>query len=721
MSYHDLGQPSGKPTPESFGIPLIILETPKQYEKELPLLSRTMVFVDQFRKAKSRTRETLLDQMSDVALADPGKMVSIVSNFDLISQVRPTRDLPEIQDRLVKHTQKAFGKNTNLPKWVPKKMEQLVGLGIYTDVQHQPIVEGLQRAVFGAPQHIDEAIDLNYNAAWAMVTTSDPVVRARLFSILCFETDIFPATSLGAQLFNSGMFARTDEYLAKHHYTGTAIDYVGMYLEAQGNASTKFALDSKRAWDRIERLRRAMIMGYPDHPRLVAEFERYSRGHEDRIDKLSAHYSVEEYIPPLGVADRKDGDFQACIENARAEKARIAGLTWPDNIFEDPNHPLRTFLLQDFGAVLFRAHWENGILAESKYGMELLTKVPLQVTPTLSLSVVAKDCNTPEHKAAVVREVYETLVSGEQVNPSRRLSGSFKDALDESWMDMGFSNDFTSDGSIKLAVWRTTPEEKVGRLASILEYHRPLLTTEQVQKIEGQLVEVREEIKTGFTKSVGKRGYTLVISDPILRTLDYKSVTFKQQESGGTRVSIDIAGQNYNFSLDENYRVIVGEQDVKRFNNFQDQAWLELLTLSHLKKLMCTNESGIGAELVGGKKQLEIYRRQTVNKIEHLRRQHPGWHVSNEAYTKCLKSNLPIKRLDLINRMRAEKGEGGTLETGLWTYVSPAEKVDISAAAPVKVAFANATEDLRRVIPLGEVSDEELDRMEREILGELAG
>lgn len=719
MSYHDLSQFGGKPTPESFGIPLNILEAPKQYERELPLLSRTLAFVDQFRRTKSRTRETLLDQMSDAVLGDPGKLISIVSNFDLISQVHPAKDLPEIQDRLVRHTQKAFGKNTNLPKWVPQKMEQLVSLGIYTDVQQQPLIEGLQRAVFGGPQHIDEAIDLNYNAAWAMVTTSDPVVRARLFSIMCFETDIFPATSLGAQLFNSGMFASTDEYLAKHHYTGTAIDYVGMYLEAQGNASTKFELDSKRSWDRIERLRKAMTMGYPDHPRLVAEFERYSRGHEDRIDKLSAHYSVEEYIPPLRVADRRDGDFQACIENAKAEKARISGLGWPDKVFEDPNHPLRKYILEDFGAVLFRAHWENGILAESKYGMELLTRSPLQITPTLSLSVIAKDCNTPEHKAAVVREVYETLVAGEAINPSRKLSGSFKGSLDESWMDMGFSNDFTSEGSIRLAVWRTTPEEKVGRLASILEYHRPLLTTEQVQKIEGKLVEVREEIRTGFTKSVGKRGYTLVISDPILRTLDYKSITFKQQESGGTRVSIDIAGQNYNFNLDENYRVVVGEQDVKRFNNFQDQAWLELLTLSHLRKLMCTDESKIGAELVGGNKQLEIYRRQTIDKIEHLRRLSPGWQYSSDAYLKCIKSGLPVKRLDVINFQRAEKGHGGTIETGLWTYVSPAEKVDFSTAAPVKIAFANATEDLRKIIPLGEVSDEELERMERDIMGEL--
>ena len=64
-------------------------------------------------------------------------------------------------------------------------------------------------------------------------------------------------------------------------------------------------------------------------------------------------------------------------------------------------------------------------------------------------------------------------------------------------------------------------------------------------------------------------------------------------------------------------------------------------------------------------------------------------------------------------------GEGGTPETGLWTYVSPAEKIDAATAAPVKVAYANATEDLRKVIPLGQISDEELDRMEKDILGEL--
>ncbi len=97
---------------------------------------------------------------------------------------------------------------------------------------------------------------------------------------------------------------------------------------------------------------------------------------------------------------------------------------------------------------------------------------------------------------------------------------------------------------------------------------------------------------------------------------------------------------------------------------------------------------------------------------------------STNAFELCSRSHLPIpsslKRLDIINRMRAERGWGGTLETGMWTYVSGVERdIDTQVAKPVRVAFKNATEDMRKVIDLGATSQEELDRLEKVILDDL--
>lgn len=266
-----------------------------------------------------------------------------------------------------------------------------------------------------------------------------------------------------------------------------------------------------------------------------------------------------------------------------------------------------------------------------------------------------------------------------------------------------------------------TPDDISGRFSSIIEYHRPAFDQEQLKTAESQITSIRAALQTDFIRSVGSRGYTLVVSDPILKQLGYEELTVKQSSaSNRIHVQITVDHEEYEFDLDAGYRIILGG-DVKRFVNPQDQTWLELLTLSHLKKVICTeeDEESIKAELVGGAKQYEGFRRQQVSRREHLRRQTPGRNYSTESFNRCLKSQLPVKNLFLINRMKAEIGKGGTLETGIWTYVSGTEYTDIPEAKPVRVAFKKSAEDMRAVIPLGEVSPEELTRIEHEILGEL--
>ena len=52
-------------------------------------------------------------------------------------------------------------------------------------------------------------------------------------------------------------------------------------------------------------------------------------------------------------------------------------------------------------------------------------------------------------------------------------------------------------------------------------------------------------------------------------------------------------------------------------------------------------------------------------------------------------------------------------------FSSPVEIEDVGESAPIKIAFKNAADDLRKVIPLAEVSEEEAARIEKEVLAEL--
>lgn len=703
---------------ELYGIPINLLEAPKEYEKGLPHLSRTLSFINSFRRAtKPKARESLLDQMAIQIVKDPSSLVDIMDNFDLINQVRPQADLPELQVLVLQQAEGAVTKRTNFSSWNPKKIEQLILLGLTSSEAYKPAFITLQRALFNSPRTIEESIDLHYRSAWAMVETSSFDVRSRIFSILCLETDILSANSFSVISFTGGSLANSDAYLGKYYATMDAIDQVGIYLETLADKDFNYYFDSRRAWERVFRIQEANQNLPPSLELMLSgEFKRHTRGYEKRIEKMQQATS--------GMQDQKPGELiqggtmRKSIEIVRREKERLAKLTWPRSIIENPNEPLRRLTFQDFGSRLFKAHWENWVVYQRQFGFELLTVRPIQITDNLSLSIMAQGCESPEQRAALVREVSESLILGRPANPLRKLSDEIElgFALDESWIGFGYRNEFDAEKTIVYAIWRTTHEEQAGKLASLLEYHRPLIPLEELPKIENQISLVRGDIRVGFTKAVGRRGYKLIVADPILRRFGYQSITFRQAEDNSINVTFEIAGQSYDFALDENYAIIQGRGDVKRFSTFQDQAWLELLTLSHLKKLVCTEESQIVRELLGKEKQLQAYRKQSVNKIEHIRRMPPGWHWSTEAYLRCLRSGLPIKRLDKINQLKAEKGEGGTIEAGLWTYVSPAEKVDVSTMGPIKIAFANATDDIRRVIPLDKPSEEELARIEKDLL-----
>jgi hypothetical protein len=323
------------------------------------------------------------------------------------------------------------------------------------------------------------------------------------------------------------------------------------------------------------------------------------------------------------------------------------------------------------------------------------------------LDILAKGIKSPEQENEIIREIYEALLTGVVENPSRRNINSMEGLLEAVRLRTGLWVRYDVDGNIIFSVCRKDSDDQLGKLSSIIEYRRPVLTVEQSREVDIQVATLKQDIRTQFTRSVGKRGYELLVVDPALRDLGYESITFTQAPDSSIRVGMALGGNDYEFSLDSRYRIALGE-DVKKFVSLQDQMWLELVTLSHLKKVMCTEEERISDELLGGERQYGLYKGQSVGRREHLRKLGPGCRYSHEAFLRCLGSHLPVKNLHRINKDR-----GATVEDGLWTYVSPVDVVDAQLVKPVKVAFATATDDIRAVIPLEQVSPEELARIER--------
>jgi len=718
-------QGNGGQTPEElWGVPYVVLERPGDYETQIPLLRRTVGFVKDYERSRPQGREVLIQQFANSIVKDPTMLQPALSNLDLISMMKPGVKKDEIVARLVTGVEKSAARRSQLGNWTPERIEQLVQIGLDSSSPTvTEIISRMQAALFNTPQTTDEAVDFHYNAAWVMVSTTKPEVREELFSILCLEKEWLTGKSLSAQFFSNGAFSADDVHLAKYEAVMYALDKIGVYLETL-NDPEHIYVDSARAWRRVDRLIDGKLnLPIDKHLKNQTEMQRLYQKNPIRFQRLVEHHANEEYAAPM---QHHNNNFAEIIERMKKEKLRIESLSWPEKILDDPKEPLRKFIDEKLGPHLWKAMWENQIVFMNRQGFKKITGRPIELQKGLQLDILAKNYDSPEQKVAVIREVYESLQQGKSTNPTRELYQPLDGALEsfdtiKYGMQYGTWDYFDSAQTIFYTLHHVIPEDQIGRLGSIIEVHRPPLSLDQVRVANDQVTQMRQDIKLTFTRSVGKRGHELIISDPILRQFGYQSILFEQQNEK-IKVKIKIDRESYEITLGSDYRVLL-EGDVKKFESPQDQAWLELLVLSHLKKVMCTDEEHIAKELVGGEKQARLYRKQFVNKQDHLRRLPPkgltsgGRNFSGEysadAFTKCLGSSLPNKNLFLINQER-----GATPESGQWTYVSPSEKTDSDEIKPVKVAFATASADIRAIIPLNEVSQEELDRIEQEIFGE---
>lgn len=728
MRIDDREHQGGQFGPESFGIPLSLLETPKDYDRELPYFVRTLTFLGQYRRAtKPKAKESLTDQMSSLVIRDPKSIVHILNNFDLINQLNPQGDSREILNAFTQSSESAVARRSNLRQWTPEKIEQLVELGIEERGETKEEVLRLKRVLFNAPKLPEEAVDLFYNAAWAMVRTTHPQIREEIFSILCNEKGWLPTDAYSVFCFNAVQLSSDDNHIRRYHGILYALGQMGRFLETYGTIMPSSSVRFNQRTDRFVQAFFDNIAGDQSDPNLKKQqdflFRAYTRNPQ-RIELFRNYLERKQEDPDAYVPEQivyvNINNLEA-IEAQKRKKEMVRFLRWPENLMEDPEEPLRKYVEMYLTPKIMRSIWDNYYQEKLSSGMQRLTERRIELGDDLELDILSREGLTAEQKNTVVREVVDVLLGLRPFDPTRHSTagGGFDGMVEVAKYYTAVSGSFDVENKVIFIISRHLPEEDIGRLSSILEYSRPLITAEQRVNVENMISTLTEQIRTQFSRSIGKRGYTVLVSDPALREFGYKALTFIQKDEEGVGVRLDLGGQLFEFSLSEIYRVMEGEGDIKKFSTFQDKLWLELLTLSHLKKLICTDENQITAELFGKEKQYQFYRKQTIDKVEHIRRLPIGWRFSNEAYLRCLQSGLPIKRLDLINRLKAERGEGGTTETGLWTYVSPAEVVDLGVLPPVKLAFATASEDIRRVLSLSEVSEEELARIWNDMLDDL--
>ncbi len=703
------------------GMPLEILERPADFENELPYIRRTVSFVRQYELAKPKGREKLLEQLAGTLTKDVDSVSPVLNNLELINALSPIEGLDEIKIKLKTHVAKDIG--ISIRTWSAEKIERLITTKIDSQGEEAEFLSEMSVALFNNAKTPDDAVNIHYSAAYAMVVTQNDDVREELFSILCYEKDWFPVTSDSVFHFSNAVFTG-DTNIKKFAIVSDALLIVGRYLETESSVipdkSLRVALrDQALMTDRF----RGLSQGELEKRRATARFLLQKAGQRASVMQDYFTRGPHSFGPELMSQHTILGDdktFKDIIGDYHRNEQVIKNYPYPISLLyaEDP---LRDLLTKSIHAKMMKKAWNN-MLADAESGLKRITPKSIEVDDNLELDILTETFYTPEQRALLVREMLETFLTGQCPNPSRNLRIPFDGLIEATSLQTGTISSFDKEGTIWFGLFRKDIWGNIGRLSSLIEYVRPVISQERTIEIEKKVGELRQSLRTEFTRAVGKRGYEVLVADPVLRRFGYESFEFKlDSNTNAIFVNLVIGGEDYKFKLGSDYRTMF-EGDVNEFRSGQDQAWLELLTLSHLKKVICTDQENIKDELLAPEIQYPLYRKQAVlSRVEHLRKLPPGQKFSQEQFRKCLESELYIKDLYAINRMRASINKGGTMESGMWTYVTGYEKdMDTQLAKPVKMAFLKASSDIREVVQLSDISEEELKRMEQEILSNLA-
>ncbi len=687
-------------------------------------------FANAYRSSR-HARTQLVEMHASRLLQNPNLLKVMMDQFVVMSLMFDDLDSQSIQEGIIREAEQRIPINFNPRKWGSSRLMQLVQVSTdYSDLYRQES-ERLQAAVFNAPNNTEQGVDVFYGAAWAMIRTPSLAARRDLYSTINLEKDWLQPDSNGARHFLAGFYSEDDDHLAKFHAILTATEHMARLI------GTKDVIENLDWLTGLSKPRQLLELAASQSDyalnTLIDSWLDSRDVSQKRLVNLHTSYKIINYLPvsPQGLESTELSEY------AREQFLETHNLdAWPYNVFKDPAQPLRQEVIRLYGDQSFRALWEDQqfSLAEQGYKKATPADRAVQLTDDLVLDIYSKDIESPEQKNALVSQVRQAIVTGEYA--PNMVIFPVSDLIEEARRYSGVSHFFDQEKKTVFAIYNAQPEEVIGRLSSILEFHRRLLPTEQVQEVEKMVYQLRRDLHTRFTRGIGKRGYKVFVSDPFLKGKGYQQMLFRHQPgTDNIQVELSIDEEKFNFDMDLDFRIVAGK-DIKRFASVQDQVWLEIMVLNHLKPLLCTEQSRFEDTLLDKKRQVHILNRQQFDRVEHLRHLspsyfkpsigkeiHPGW--TERADKLCQESDLLIKQEDKnltrINKIKEELGEGGTPETGLWTFVPAIHSIDMAILSkPIALSFAGAaTSEMRSVLRLEEVSPEEYSRIRREIMARL--
>lgn len=371
------------------GVPQEVWENPADYEDALPLIKRTVSLVKQYGHTKPNKRDALLDQYAKPVARNPLQWSQLLENLNLISELKPDSNTEEIKALLFTRIETIAARRSSLPSWTPEKIEQLVKLGLDSKGELKGMIERTKVALFNAPQNTEEAIDLHYNAAWAMVTTIEPDIREELVSISCYEKEWLSELSLSAFYFTLGAGGLADDQHTKKYYAvidarTAATNYTAM--EKDG----KMPLNSIRLQSLENRIQRAtqlwpFVAGRERAEKLFA-LEAQNRIRHETIQTAFENDVIREQEKQAR-EDYKAGKRGDLSEATRAlvkmnEERR--NLSWPLTLKYDPDEPLRKIIDHLLGPVIGRSMWEQTWLSR---GLSIITGSPIRLTDQFGILV----------------------------------------------------------------------------------------------------------------------------------------------------------------------------------------------------------------------------------------------------------------------------------------------------------------------------------------------
>lgn len=391
---------------------------------------------------------------------------------------------------------------------------------------------------------------------------------------------------------------------------------------------------------------------------------------------------------------------------------------WIDSLHLDQSDPIGQVLT---GKVIpeIRYALEH---REHIYAGKAITTVPIELANGLNLSVFSDEDLTPEVRANTVREIFRVVLGHALISRMGTLSEDVAD-LHLNGLHSGIFP-FLTEGNLSFVIQKTNPNEaSYGGLATILEYHRPQLTDQERQKIPEKVTELKAYIKGNLIRDIRQDGYLVIPTSPHLRKLGYKHLVFTPLGEDSTLVKITLSGENHTVVLGPDFQ-IQSSPDLQGFVSEDDKLWLELLLISHLKRVHCYTVDQLRDQLPtelrktqGNELKFRIIRRRN----EHLKQLPAGKRRTTDRARKLFENSrlrqrkYPGKSLDDINQDRE-----ATFEKGLWTFVRAVERDDFTVTpGPIRLVIQDAAEEIQSVVHLGVLSQAEVMRISLELLDDL--